>query len=556
MSRFSVASVFSDHCVLQRGKRICVFGEGEDGTPVSVALRDKDNRTISENSSVVRNGKWRVYLSPVAENTGLRLEISSNSDRKEFSDVAVGEVWLAGGQSNMEFELGNCTEGPEEMKLPSNPLVRFYYTQKIAWKDEAFYESEKNTCWQTWDSEWRKAWSAVGYFFAKRVAEKLGITVGIIGCNWGGTSATCWVDRTHLEKDADLRTYLDEYDEAVKGKSFEEQCREHDEYVAKNDVWQKKSAEIYAKNPNTDWNDVLKLLGPCPWPGPMNCKNQYRPNGLYDCMITRVEPYTLRGFLWYQGANDDHKPYFYEKLLKQVIDQWRTDWGDLNLPFIIAQLPEHRYTGDRDYKNWCLLREAQFNVWRTVRNTGMVCGLGLGEYNDIHPKHKRVMGFRMADSALGFVYKKAHRESVENAYPCEFYTEGGKCIISFRNAPDGFVFKDDTFRTEKYRYMESLQKNILPEKITGFEVAGKDGVFYPAECAFDKTPGCENRITVTSEKVQEPFYVRYAWYNYGPVTFFTKNGLPVTPFRLSLDGTFPESGATGHAEVQQTMEVG
>ncbi|MBQ8211471.1 MAG: hypothetical protein IJZ27_02945, partial [Treponema sp.] len=153
--------------------------------------------------------------------------------------------------------------------------------------DQKFYDCERNTAWGIWGSDGCGAWSAVGYFFAKKLARELGVTVGVIGCNWGGTSATAWIPNSCYEKDSDLKTYIDEYAVETAGKSIEQQCKEYDDYEIENNIWQEKSAQIYAENPNAEWAEVEAKLGKCPWPGPKSCKNPYRPGGLYECMIKR-----------------------------------------------------------------------------------------------------------------------------------------------------------------------------------------------------------------------------------------------------------------------------
>ena len=553
MDSFTVAAVFSNHCVLQRGKNICIFGEGTDGNEVTVSLADNTGTVIRTNKTTVENKKWRTYLAPLSAQTGCTLTVSCNGVNKTFSDVAIGEVWLAGGQSNMEFELGNCTEGPAELANEKCPNVRFYYTQKISWMDSKFFDSEKKTSWQVWGDEWTKAWSAVGYFFAKQLAKDLGVTVGVIGCNWGGTSASAWMDKAHLEKDSDLKTYLDEYEVATKDKSIDQQLKEYDAYERENAEWQKKCDEQYRKNPKIEWDEVQKIIGPCLWPGPKSCKNPFRPSGLYECMLKRVMPYSLKGFIYYQGESDDHKPRSYYKLFTTLIRQWREDWEDNALPFLFVQLPMNRYRQDKDHKNWCLIREAQLNTYETIKNTGMACAADLGQYNDIHPKAKKVLAERMEKQALHVAYHLVSSDAANGPIPQSCLVEGNKMTITFAHAADGFVLRDDKEELEHYRDMEKIQNNILPETVTGFELAGSDGVFYPATFGFGKEQGKLNTIMLNSTKVDHPKFARYAWYNYGPVTVFARNGIPLTPFRTSMNDEVTISD--GHAAIQQIMEV-
>lgn len=551
--KFSTAAVFSDHMVLQRNENICVFGTGDGKSEVTVSIL-KEGKVLTQNKTSVYDseGKWKVYLDKLEAMDGLELKAECNGECKTFTDVVTGEVWLAGGQSNMEFELHNCTEGPDELKNEKNPNVRFYYTNKIAWMDEAFYEAEKNTCWQTWDSEWKTAWSAVGYFFAKRIAAETGVTVGVIGCNWGGTSASCWMSEKSLTKDEDLKTYVDEQIEATKGKSIEQQCAEYDAYVAANQEWQKKCDALYAKNPDMEWADVQKEIGVCEWPGPRSCKNPFRPNGLYETMLKRVMPYSLKGFIWYQGESDDHKPAFYYKLFKTMLEEWRKNWNDVKKPFIMVQLPEHRYKQDKDYKNWPVIRESQMKVFQNTENVGLAVAAEQGVYNDIHPKAKAVVAERLALQALWFVYEKISAQESNGPIFKNAVSKGGKLILHFDYAQDGFVYRDDPEAVKNYVSMEKTQGITLPDGFNAFEIAGADKKFVPANFTLSGSEG-KDTIVLESDAVKEPVYARYAWYNYGPVTVFGANGLPLAPFRTCEDDdTFVTNE---HAAIQQVMEV-
>lgn len=545
---FSVAAVFSDYCVLQRGRNICIFGdrgrisEKTGGLKIGVRLTAKDGTILGENYAYAGENRWEVWLEPQKAQEGCSLKIwqCDSEEAVTFSDVSIGEVWLAGGQSNMEFELQNCTEGPGELEDSTGKnganKVRFYYTNKIAWQAEAFFEAERNTCWQTWESDGKKAWSAVGFFFAKKLAAELGCTVGVIGCNWGGTSASAWMRREYLEKDVELNSYLTEQEEAVRGKSIEQQCAEYEAYEKENAIWQEKYGKLWQEDHNITWEAAAAKIGPCPWPGPRSCKNPFRPTGLYTCMLERIIPYTIKGVIWYQGESDDHKPGMYAKLFSNMIENWRRDWNDTELPFVFVQLPVHRYEADKDFKHWCLIRQAQEKVFRTVKNTYMACGFELGQFSDIHPKAKKVIGERLEQLAAAGIYKNGDLQTVTSPMLKDSIAlngsgdENGCMQLYFENCPDGFVVRQDEKRLEEYKKMEANQGNSVPEDFTGFEIAGDDKVFYPAEYAFCGTDGKQNCIRLFSKKVKNPVFARYGWFNYGPVTVFGKNGLPLAPF--------------------------
>ena len=560
---FSVAAVFSDHMVLQRNKYISIFGQAPDGALISASLFDDKDNLLSKNAVICENGHWLLQVEPQKAQTGCTLIVSCGSENKTFSDIAIGEVWLAGGQSNMEFELQNCTEGPAELADDSaGKNVRFYYTNKIGWMDDKFFEAERNTSWQTWESPARGAWSAVGYFFAKKLAADLGCVVGVIGCNWGGTSASAWMRKEYLEADRDLNTYLTEYEEATRGKSVEQQCKEFDNYEIENAKWQEGYSRLWEKDHGISWEAAEKILGKNPWPGPKSCKNPYRPCGLYDCMISRILPYTLKGVLWYQGESDDHKPAFYYKLFRAMVDNWRSDWNDNLLPFVSVQLPVHRYEADPDYKHWCLIREQQAKAAARLNNVWLTSAFDLGQYSDIHPRAKKVLAERMEALARTKVYQMIAAEEAcapefESCMPVYDETDKGSycgsIVLTFANAESGFEVRSDEVRLEEYKKMEERQGKSVSQEFSGFEVCGSDGVWYPADFALGGTEGKLNTIVVCSKKVGRPVAARYGWYNYGPVTIYGKNGLPLCPFRTNAEDAGSEK--SDNAKIQQIMTV-
>lgn len=502
MKEFKIAAVFSDHMVLQRNKNIKVFGWGKDGSIVTVSFRGIIVK------SKVKDGRWITILPPMEAGEGYEMNISCNDKVTTFRDIAIGEVWLAGGQSNMEFELQNCIGGEDVLKGNINPQIRFYYTQKNAYQDEHFYEMEGNSSWEVFGEEGTKAWSAVGYFFARKLAKELGVIVGIIGCNWGGTSASAWMSRESLEEDRDLQSYLVEYDKNMAEKTLEEQQKEYQEYVAYQENWEKRANICHEENPKVTWNELLDLCGPNQYPGPINSYSPFRPAGLYQCMLQRVMPYTLSGFIYYQGESDDHKPLLYQKLFTRLIRQWREDWEDDSLPFLFVQLPMHRNEGDPDYKHWCLIREAQMRTFQTVKNTGIAVILDCGEFNDIHPRDKAPVGERLALQALCNVYERIEKEKAFGPIYRSFTYKDGGMELYFDYAEDGFDIQGE---------------------VSGFEIAGEDKQYKEAETSIR-----DNTIFVKSNEVIEPVYARYCWTNYGEVKVFGTNGIPLAPFRTSL----------------------
>lgn len=525
--KFRVSSIFSDHMVLQREKNIHIFGTAKEGSLITVSLTKIGKRT-ERTTVIAENNSWLAILPPMDADTGYELNVQCNDATIIFKDIAIGEVWLAGGQSNMEYELQNAIYGNEHLRKDHNSKVRFYYTQKKSYMDEDFYESERKTTWQLFDEKDAACWSAVGYFYAKELSERLNVTVGVIGCNWGGTSASAWVSRKTLEEHESLHSYIEEYDTAIEGLTEQEQIKQYDEYAAYHEIWDKKCGQLYVENPEITWDEVQQILGVCQWPGPMNCKNPYRPAGLYECMLKRVAPYSMRGFLYYQGESDDHKPKTYYGLLKALIDEWRELFLDDELFFLNIQLPMHRYKLEEDHKNWPIIREAQMRAFKTVKNSGLAVIIDKGEFNEIHPKDKEPIGFRLAMQAMALVY---HQCDESEAF--------------------GPIYKNAVIRDRKIEITcdyASVGFQINGE-VGGFEIAGHDKIFYQAIAEFE-----DNKIYVSCESVIKPEYVRYLWTNYSEVNVFGKNGLPLAPFRTSrMDDV--EEFKQQKSEIQQVMEV-
>jgi sialate O-acetylesterase len=331
--------------------------------------------------------------------------------------------------------------------------------------------------------------------------------VGIVNCNWGGTSGSAWVSRERLLSHRDTIPYVEEYDRLNENRTFEEYCRELEEYEEYVAQWQPKITEFYTKNPTGLWGDALAYAGECKYPGPIGCKSEFRPYGVYQTMLKRVAPYTLAGVVYYQGESDDHRPNSYYTLLTEVVSQWREDFHDDELPFMIVQLPLHMERGDVDHQNWCIIRQAQDRVHRTIKRTGLAVTLDLGEYGNIHPLDKLPVGDRLCLQALYHVYHTIDGNlAYGGMYKSHVVTNGG-ILVSFDYLPDGFNVTGD---------------------LTNFEISSSDGKYYPAEVKV-----CDNRLFLTSSEVKYPVHARYLWTNYAEVHLFSKySGIPVAPFNF------------------------
>lgn len=522
MAVLKVAAVFTDHLVLQRDKEIVVWGTvyGRENREIFVEIGT--NKVMA----ILQGNRFEAVLPKMEAGGPYCLTVSTEGETHTFHDVMIGEVWLAGGQSNMELELRNSKDGEKAVEAMKDSRIRFYQVNRKSFIDDAFLKEEEKNSWQVAADGDCGTWSAVATYFAKEVAQMLNVTVGIIGCNWGGTSASAWVSEEDLKGDEQLETYLQEVKEAMGDKTLEEYEKKREEYFAWYEVWQKKIDGLYEERPDILWSEALEIAGESLWPEPLGPKSPYRPGGLYETMLRRVCPYTLRGFLYYQGESDDHKPESYEKLLTALIGRWRKDWREDSLPFLFVELPMYLGKQDVDRGNWAKIRLVQQAVFEKVKDTALTCILECGEFDNIHPVDKEVVGKRLAMQAFYHVYNvEPAKEKVDGPRYLSHRVEGNKMVVEFTNVGDRLIYKADRQYANSRKFYVPVEKPFAVISENGFEIAGNDGVFVPANIEVNKTS-----VTLSSALVKQPVAVRYAFHNYSPVTIYNSNQLPLSTF--------------------------
>lgn len=494
---FQVSPLFGDNMVLQRNKNINVFGTGDDGTIVTVMFCGL------QGSCKVTNGRWQVVFPPMGACRMMRMTIEDGDPENSlfFENVAVGEVWLAGGQSNMQFELGESMGGKEALENDDAKDVRFYNVPRMTCYDENFEETLNNTQWHEFeDKDEAEHWSAAAYFCAKEMSAYLDVTVGIINLNWGGTTASCWMDRKYAIGEAAV--WFEDYDNYMAGTTEEDAIKAYREWEEVYSVWSKKREEYFASTENPTDSGCEEVCGKKPRNKPAPC-NPKRPGLLHECLVKRVAPYTLGGVLWYQGENDETHPEAYYTALTNLIRCWRDDWNDDKLAFIIGQLP--MYGGpDPDGDSWHIIRMAQMRAYNTIKNTGIAVLLDCGEFDNLHPSDKRAVGHRFAMQALEMCYggcDGAYAPVLSNAI-----WRGDMVELQFKYVPVGF--------------------KIVGEP-DGFEVCGEDGVYVPAIADVSG-----DRIFLSADEVENPCGVRYLCKNWAEIHVFNGFGLPLVPFSI------------------------
>ncbi len=364
-------SVFANNMVLQQNSNVAIWGWSDPGETVKIVTSWNSNDTVkvkADNSS-----KWTTSIKTIAAGGPYSIQILG-SGKVQLSNVMLGEVWICSGQSNMEMNVNwKLINGEEEAAKADNPNIRIFHVQKIG---AEFPQQNCNATWTVSSPETMRATSAVGYFFARELQQKLNVPVGIIVSAWGGTPAEVWIEKSRIENNPVLN----------KAKY----------------------------NAHFDW-----------WPGTAGT--------LYNSMIAPIVPYGIAGAIWYQGeSNCDNYP-VYSLLMKTLIENWRSDFKK-DFPFYLIQIAPYAY-GDKGTSEY--LREQQEIVAKTVPNTGMVVISDLVDnIKDIHPKNKLDVGKRLAAYALAETYKQNFGEYKSPSFE-SMKIEKDKVRVTFNNASAG-----------------------------------------------------------------------------------------------------------------------
>ena len=515
MIRFSVAEIFGNGMVLQRNKPIHIFGQAEEGDRVRVSIYDYHGRLVDEINSVSdRLEKWQVTLASMeaSKDNKIVVENTSSQEKIVINNVSVGEVWLAGGQSNMEFFNKYDKDWERTKNLPKNDSIHFYNVPQRAFEGHVTHNGEGRDGYGKWLNDKDAGYenfSAPAYSFARRIQEKLQVPVGIIGCNWGGTTAIAWVPEQVLHT-KELKYYLDEYDEAVKAYSKKEMK------TISLLAWEKidtpsdyKNFEplLYGLDREAQLDYMEKNAdGPVVPLGPYN---ENRPAGLYETMLQKVIPYTIAGALWYQGESDSgDRAKTYDLLLSGLIKAWRKDWDD-DFPFILVQLAPFGEWLACTNDDYSLVRQKQQQVADTMDDVYMTSIMDIGSYYDIHPKEKVEVGRRLALLALSHVYHKLPVEETENPRFKSGKVDGKSLILEFTNS-----------------------KNLSVADKSDIQVTVDGKAILPTEVTAEN-----NTVTLTIDQeipADAKVTVSFGWADYAVINIKNEQGLPIAPFQATL----------------------
>lgn len=475
-------ALFSDNMVLQQGAALPIWGWAKDGEEITVRFLDQ------EVTATAAAGKWKVILAPVAAGGPHEMVIRGENEIT-IRNILAGENWICGGQSNMAFPVERALEPEATIAGATLPQIRLFQVE-VAGADTP--QEDVKAQWVVCSPETVAKFSAVGYFFGKGLNQQLNVPVGLIQSCLGGTNASSWLPRAALAAAPEFADILAEFDAAVA--AYPEAKAAYDTALAEYQArLEKAKADGVELTPE-------ERRGPVEPMGPQHVK---RPGALYNAMIAPLQPFAVKGTIWYQGeanAKSVAAAQLYKLLFPAVIQEWRKAWGQDRFPFLFVQLAAYS-----DHPAWPLLRDAQ-TATLALPDTAMAVSIDVGLKDNIHPPDKATVGNRLVQAARNAAYG----EDVEATGPIflELEKREGLAIVYFRNASDG------------------LRSSTKP--LTGFYVAGEDGVFVPANAAI-----AGQTVIVRAEGVARPMHVRYGWQAFPdpPCTLYNGSGLPAVPFR-------------------------
>ncbi|WP_139959819.1 sialate O-acetylesterase [Flavicella sediminum] len=435
---------FSDQMVLQQNEKVTIWGTDKPNKKIKITSSWGEK----QNTKADANGKWKLKIQTPKAGGPYTVNING-SDKIELNDVYIGEVWLCSGQSNMEmpvkgFNNQAINHSQEEILNSSNPHIRMFSVKR---NPSMSLQENVQGQWKVAAPNTTGDFSAVAYFFGKKIESILQVPVGLIVTCWGGSSAEAWTDKETLQefKTIELPTEL-----------------------KKNGV-------------------------------------QHTPFALYNGMINPLVGYGIKGAIWYQGESNKERASNYTALINAMVTSWRNKWEQGDFSFYTTQIAPFKY-GNKT--NSAYLREAQLKTSLNLKNSGMAVTLDIGDAKFIHPREKKTVGNRLAYWALSKDYNIAGLDYSGPIYKSLKITDKNKIQLQFSGSSSGL--------------------NSFGKELKGFEIAGADKVFYPAQAKIVKSL---NTLEVSSEKVKNPVAVRYAFTNTPEATLFSTSGLPASSFR-------------------------
>lgn len=439
-SQLRLPAIFTDHMVLQQQAPVPIWGWSRSTTDITIRVSWDTTtiRTKSDNTTF-----WSATLYTPTAGGPHTITIRMGGEERILRDVLIGEVWLCSGQSNMEWSMNSTADGKPIVNNVNDPNIRLFHVPQSAASSS---QVRGEGTWKVCDADAVRYFSAVAYFYGKKLHQNLNVPIGLIHASWGGTPAETWLPEDVINANEQLKA------------------------------------------------SALKQVDDRPW-----CPS--KPGVVYNSMLRPIIPYRIAGAIWYQGESNTGEPSTYKQLMDALIGTWRKDFR-YDFPFYYVQIaPYSGYSGDIGVQ----LREQQVDMLQIPKTEMVVVSDVVDNVKDIHPQYKKPVGERLAQVALGDAYHMKGTVYKSPRYQ-SMTIEKNKIRLAFINAPTGLLAKGG--------------------ELTGFEIAGDDGKFYPARASI-----AGSAVVVSAKEVKSPKVVRFAWTNDATPNLFSKEGLPVPSFR-------------------------
>lgn len=463
-----MSQLYTDYMVLQRDMPLDIHGIANAGEKITVSISNQKATATANNQ-----GKWSVVLKPMNAATDLTLTVEAGSAAKVYKHVAVGEVWLCSGQSNMAFMLCQADTYKRDIDNVGDPQLRLFdmkarwETYNVAWPASCLdslnhLQYYRSTTWQPTTPDNAKWFSAIAYYYGRMLRDSLKVPVGLICNAVGGSPTEAWVDRNTLETcfPAILKNWL------------------HNDFIQD---WVRGRAAKSLTNDNTH-------LG----------RHPYEPCYLYESGILPLQKYPIKGVIWYQGESNAHNMEAHSELFKLLVGSWRSNWSNPTMPFYFVQL------SSLNRPSWPWFRYSQLQLMQQIANTGMAVSSDCGDSLDVHPLRKQPIGQRLARLALNKTYGMS-------------VTPSGPIYKGVVRSADALIVSFD--------YADSLCTSDGKQPST-FEIAEEEGMYYPATAVIEG-----NTVRLTSPEVKNPRYVRYGWQPFTRANLINGDALPASTFR-------------------------
>ena len=458
MAKVKLPQFFSDGMVLQQQTECKLWGWTDVVKDGVIVITSWDNEEYL--AKVDKNGRFELKVKTQEAGGPYYIAFSDGEELLKLENIFIGEVWICSGQSNMEMQMkgfkGQPVEGTtEELLCCKDPQLRFFTVKR---NPKAQYQEDATGQWQEAETATVRDFSATAYYFGKALRNSLDIPVGLIVTSYGGSACEAWMAREWLEEDSIKTEWLRHYPDV--------------------------------KLPITD-EMVEKLHQRC-------------PTALYNGQLKPIIGYAMRGVIWYQGEDNVPRYSYYAKLLKRMVDGWRTEWQQGEFPFYYCQIAPYDYSLIQ-WEGSQYLREQQLKAESIIPNSRMACLMDAGLEYGIHPRKKRQAGERLAVLALSNTY--GVKGLPDFATYANMEIQGDTAVVAFDRSKEWVYF-------ENGKATDGL-----------YEVAGADHVFHQAKAWISR-----NRLYLKSEKVKKPVAVRYAWKDWAQGDLM-HDGLPVSSFR-------------------------